>query len=473
MTYSKVTSELVRELARICGERNVVIEDTDALENYASDEAGRYYSHMPDLVVKPSSTEEISGIMKVAHREKIPVTVRGAGSGLAGGAIPIHGGIVLSTERFDRVLEIDKENLAAVVEPGVITNDLCKMLEQEGLYYAGYPMSVETSTIGGNVACNAGGGTVIRYGNTGHHVLGLEVVLANGEVLTLGGKRRKDTNGYNLVQLMVGSEGTLAIITKITLALLPQPGVRVSLLAAFPDIATAIGAVPSIITASKSMPISLELMDKITVELISKYLNDTLPAQDVANAYLITQVEGRTTEDAEGLYELVAEACLEADALDVFVMDSRAKNERIWKFRMNTLEAYKSHDPYVGGEEVVVPTSEIPRITEKILQVAGKYNAMIAVAGHVGDGNLHMGVFKPGHVSVNDWPALMDRIMVEIYEEAKEVGGAVSGEHGVGFVKLPFQRVLKSPAEFRLMRGIKEAFDPHFILNPGKVFCDV
>ncbi len=470
LNYNKVSLNIVNEIREIAGYNNVIFEDKEKLENYACDESGEFYFHMPEVVVKVKSAQEISKIMQLANRENIPITPRGAGSGIAGSAVPLYGGIVISLENMNKIIEIDNINMLVVSESGVITNDICKAVADKGLFYAGYPMSVESSFIGGNVATNAGGGTVIKYGNTGHHVLGLEVVLPTGEILELGGKRRKDTNGYNLVQFIVQSEGTLGIITKVILNLLPLPGKRVNLLVAFPKIETAVIAVPNIITKAKTLPVSVELMDKLTVEITSKYLNTKLPAQDTAGSYLLLQMEALTEEDVEMLYETVGEICLDGGAIEVFVLDTPSKSENIWKFRMNVLEAFKSVNPYVAGEEVVVPISKISQMCNKISEIAKKYKITCPICGHVGDGNLHMGVMKPSNVDPKEWPKIIDKIMVDVYIEAKKMGGSVSGEHAIGISKKKFLALVKNKEELDLMRRIKEAFDPKFILNPGKIF---
>ncbi|NPV71698.1 MAG: FAD-binding protein [Firmicutes bacterium] len=468
--YAKVTGTVVSELRRICGDRNVIFGDEQGLVPYASDESGKEYFAMPEVVVKPQDAQEVAAVLRLANEELVPVTPRGAGSGLAGGAIPLYGGIVLSTERMQRVLEIDSANMVAVVEPGVITNDLCKMVTEKDLYYAGYPMSLETSTIGGNVACNAGGGTVIKYGNTGHHVLGLEIALPSGEVLDLGGKRRKDANGYNLVQTVVGSEGTLAVITRVILNLLPAPGPRASLLAAFSTVGDAASSVSQIITALRNLPVSIEFMDRATVDAVSRFLNDRLPSQDETEAYLLVQVEGATEAEMESMYETAGETAFNAQAIEVFIMDDRPKVERVWKFRQSALEGLRAIDPTLHSEEVVVPTSFVPQVCGNIRKICAREKVVCGVHGHIGDGNLHLGIIRPEHLSPEQWKEKRRAIMAEIYESTKEYGGAISGEHGVGFVRLEFEKMMKKPAEFDLMRRLKAAFDPNGILNPGKVF---
>ncbi len=468
--YNHVDEKLVKELKKIVGERGVIYDDREQLSLYAKDEAGgEYYAHMPDAVVRPTTKEEILSIVKLANNYGIPITPRGAGSGLSGGAVPIYGGIVLSLERMNSIIEIDKENMVALVEPGVVTNDLCKVVAEEGLYYAGYPMSVETSFIGGNVATNAGGSKVIKYGNTGHHVLGIETVLGYGDIVEFGGKRRKDSSGYNFINLMVGSEGTLGIFTKIYLNIVPLPGKTVDLLIPFKEIDDAISNVALTIKESSVLPTAVEFIDKVSVELGSKYNNTTLPFQDEAKAYLIVQFEGRTKKELEEIYEKAGEVNLKNGALDVFIADNRTFSEKIWRIRRNWLEGLKAFDPYVPTGDIVVPTSKIPDIMDFIEETSKKYNVTIPVAGHAADGNLHPAPMKPEDVSPKEWMELSEKLLKEIALKAAELGGAVSGEHGIGFIKKGLLPITKKK-EFELMKVIKKEFDPNNIMNPGKLF---
>jgi glycolate oxidase len=468
--YNKVTESLVKELRRIAGDKAVIYEDKEALESYSADESGgKYYAHMPDVVVKPENSEQIAKIVNLANKEHIPITPRGAGSGLAGGAVPLYGGIVISLERMNRLLEIDKANLVAVAEPGVVTNDLCKKVADYGLYYAGYPMSVETSFIGGNVATNAGGSKVIKYGNTGHHVLGIEAVLPNGEIVQFGGKRRKDSSGYEFVKFLVGSEGTLAVFTKIFLNLIPLPGKTVDLLVPFASIEDAIKNVSLAITESKVLPTAVEFIDKLSVQLGVKYNNTSLPFQDEAEAFLILQFEGRTKEELEDIYEKAGEVLLANSALDVFVADNRSTSEKIWKVRRNWLEAIKAADPYVPTGDVVVPTSEIPELMDYIQQTSKEYKVKIPVAGHAADGNLHPAPMKPEGMEPEEWKDYSEEILDKIAIKAGELGGAVSGEHGIGFIKKKVLAETKKE-EVKAMKEVKKLFDPNNIMNPGKLF---
>ncbi len=468
--YGQVDDGLVNELRKISGTRAVIYEDKEQLSVYARDEAGgEYYAHMPDVVVKPASSEEVLSIIKLANKYGIPITPRGAGSGLSGAAVPIYGGIVISLERMNRIIEIDKINMVGVAEPGVVTNDLCKRVAEEGLYYAGYPMSVETSFIGGNVATNAGGSKVIKYGNTGHHVLGIETVLGYGEIVEFGGKRRKDSSGYNFINLMVGSEGTLGIFTKIYLNLIPLPGKTVDLLIPFKNLDEAIANVAITIKESSVLPTAVEFIDKISVELGSKYNNITLPYQKEASAYLIVQFEGRTKNELEEIYEKAGKVSLENGALDVFIADNRTFSEKIWRIRRNWLEGIKAFDPYVPTGDVVVPTSKIPEIMEFIRKTSEKYDVTIPVAGHAADGNLHPAPMKPKHIPPEEWGEMSEEILKEIAIAAAKLGGAISGEHGIGFTKKDLLPITKKK-EFKLMKMIKREFDPNEIMNPGKIF---
>ena len=467
--YGKITPEILREIQEAAGAKNVVAGDPEALESYASDEAGIMFTSMPDAVVKAESAEQVAAVMKVASKYKIPVTPRGAGSGLAGAAVPLCGGIVLSLEKMNRILEIDPVNRVAVVEPGVVTNELCKAVAEEGFLYAGYPMSTETSFIGGNVATNAGGGKVIRYGNTRRHVLGLEVVLPTGTVLNLGGRIRKDTWGYSLMQLMVGSEGTLGIITRVIVNLEPKPGKTVNLLVAFPDLDSAVDSVAKVVRTGISV-ISCELMDKLSVNIAASHVNTVLPYQDRADAFLLIQIEGDSDERLEEGYEKVGTLCLENGALEVFVAESRTESGMIWNIRQNLAEAMRAHDPYCSlSGDMVVPLSTVPEMVEEIRKAGKERGIAVGILGHIADGNLHPIIFKPAGMEPMEWAEYAEAFYDDLTSVAIRLGGVGSGEHGIGYVKMPIFLHSKPAEEIEIMRGIKRSFDPDGILNPGKL----
>ena len=467
--YGKVTPEIVAELRGAAGARNVVTDDRDTMENYSYDEAGQLFGHMPDVVVRVDNTEQVSAVMKIASKYKIPVTPRGAGSGLAGSAVPVHGGIVLSLEKMNRILEIDPVNRVAVVEPGVVTNELCKAVAEKGFLYAGYPMSTETSFIGGNVATNAGGGKVIRYGSTRRHVMGLEVVLASGTVLNMGGKIRKDTWGYNLVQLMAGSEGTLGIMTKIIVNLEPKPGKVVNLLTAFGTLDEAVDCVAKVIRSGVPI-ISCEILDRLSTAITCRYLNTSLPYQDKAAAYLIIQIEGDTDERLEDSYEKVGKILMDGGALEVFVAESRTESAAIWNVRQNLAEGARNYDPYASlSGDLVVPLSAVPEMVAESQAAAKRRGIEMGLLGHIADGNLHPIIFKPKDMEPHHWAEFAEEYFEELVGVAVRLGGVGSGEHGVGFVKMPIFLGTKSEEELAILRGIKASFDPDNIMNPGKV----
>ena len=469
--YNKVTSKIVEKIKKILKNENLLIyQDEENLKSYSNDESGgEYYAHMPELVIKPETKEQISEIVKLCNEENIPITPRGAGSGLAGANIPIYGGIVISLERLNKIIEIDTKNLVAVVEPGVVTNDLCRIVSEKGLYYAGYPMSVETSFIGGNVATNAGGSKVIKYGNTGHHILGLEVVMPDGEIIEYGGKRRKDSSGYNLLHLFIGSEGTLGIFTKIYVNLIPQPGKVVDLLVPFESIEKAIENVAPLMRETKVLPSAIEFIDKESIKYTSKYTGMKLPYQDEVESYLIIQYEGNNLREIEDIYEKSGLTLQKNGAKDVFIADNRTNSEKIWRMRRNWLESLKAVDTYVPTGDVVVPTSKIPEIMGYINEVSKEYKVDIPVAGHAGDGNLHPAPLKPDKISPGEWKDVSEEILGKIAIKAAEMGGAISGEHGIGFIKKELLKQTKEK-EYTRMKEIKKILDPNNIMNPGKLF---
>jgi len=468
--FNKVTDVLIKELRKIVGEKAVIYEDKEALEDYAIDElVGDCYFHMPEVVLKPKNKKEISKIVKLANKENISITPRGAGSGLSGGAIPLYGGIVISLEKMNKILEIDTKSLVAVVEPGVITNDLCTAVSMEKLYYPGYPMSVETSFIGGNVATNAGGSKVIKYGNTGNHILGIEAVLPSGEIIQFGGKRRKDSSGYNFVKFLVGSEGTLAIFTKIFVNLIPLPGKTVDLLIPFEKLESVITSISLMITESGVLPTAIEYINKDSIELGVKYNNINLPFQKRAEAFLIVQFEGKNKEELENIYEKAGSIAMKNGALDVFVADNRTASENIWKIRKTNLEAIQAVDPYVPTGDIVVPTSAIGEMMEEIQNISTEYKVKIPIVGHAGDGNFHPAPMKPKDMEIEEGRKLVEAILDRIALKAVELGGAVSGEHGIGFIKKKILSETKKK-EIKLMKQIKDLWDPKNIMNPGKIF---
>lgn len=469
MKYNQVSSRIIKDLAEIVGDK-FVITDAEKLEQYSHDEvAEKEYSHAPDVVVRPRTAEEISKIVKLANRELIPITPRGAGSGLSGGAVPVYGGILLLMDRMNSIIEIDEANMMVVVEPGVVTNDINEAVASKGLFYAGYPMSVETCFIGGNVAENAGGGKAIKYGVTERYVMGLEVVTPTGEIINMGGKRVKDVTGYNLKQLMVGSEGTLGIITKIILKLLPLPKAKVDLLVLFPDVRSAISAVPKIMTKGGVIPTAVEFMDQLSFRTSCEYLNEHLPYHS-AGAMLLIEVDGSDEEIVQREYDAVGELCFESGAIEVYVADNYTTQERVWNVRRNIAEAFKVVSPHQSLEDVVVPIASIPDLIPRLERISEKYGFQIPCYGHAGDGNLHATVVKPPEESMDIWKAKLPECLKELYLAVKELGGTISGEHGIGSKRKNFMNIVASDAELDFMRRIKLAVDPNNILNPGKIF---
>ena len=469
-TYNPITADIVQTLRQISGERCVIYDDPEQLERYGHDEiSGSQYAHLPEVVVKPGSAEEISAIMKLANQEQIPVTPRGAGSGLSGGAVPIYGGILLSIERLNKVVELDKANMTITVEAGVITSQINELLEEHNLFYAGYPMSLETCYIGGNVAENAGGGKAIKYGVTDRYVQGLEVVLPSGEIVQLGGKRVKDVTGYNLLHLMVGSEGTLGIFTKITLKLLPLPKAKVDLLVLFKSVDEAMDMVPVIMTDTGIIPTAIEFMDKLSVQTTCRYLNEHLPYEK-AGAMLLIEVDGTDEEQVELQYEAIGEACLQQGAIEVYVADNYTTQERVWNVRRNIAEAFKVDCPEQSLEDIVVPFAQIPQLIRDIERLSEKYGVQIPTYGHAGDGNLHSTPFKPAGMPMDRWNAMLPELLAELYECTARLGGTISGEHGIGSKRKKFMPLVMQPELIDLQKRLKLTFDPNNILNPGKMF---
>ena len=467
--YNRVTDKIIEELRRIVGPAYVIYEQPERLEPYSHDEVVEpKYAHMPECVVRPQSAEEIAAVLKLANRELIPVTPRGAGSGLSGGAVPIHGGIVLLLDRMNRILEIDRDNMMIVVEPGVVTNEISNAVREYGLFYAGYPMSLETCFIGGNVAENAGGAKAVKYGVTGRYVTGLEMVSAAGEIVQLGGKLVKDVTGYDLIQLMVGSEGTLGVFTKIILKLMPLPKASADLLVLFPTTEEAIAAVPRLMTKSGITPTTIEFMDRISLQTTCKFLNETLPCEQ-AGAVLLISVDGPNAAQVEREYEAIGQLLQAAGAFEVYVADNPITSQRIWRVRSNTGEAFAVVSVHQSNEDLVVPIAAIPALVAGMEALAAKYDVLIPCYGHAGDGNVHTRVVKNPSWTLKQWNAVQARLLRELYELTARLGGRISGEHGIGHKRKKYLPMFLSKDHINLMRRLKLALDPNNILNPGKI----
>ncbi len=465
--YRPVTAEIVRKLEDIVGAGGIVT-DVEKLEVYSHDETSESeYVKMPEIVVKPRDASEVSEILKLANAEMIPVTPRGAGTGLSAGCVPVCGGIVMSMERMSDIIELDPKNLFIVVEPGVTTGEIQRRAREEGLLYAGDPCSAESSQIGGNLAENAGGNKAVKYGTTSRHVYGLEVVLPTGEIMTLGGKCVKDVTGYDLMSLMVGSEGTLGVITRAWLKLLPLPRFSVALLVPFQSMQRGIEVVPEIMTSGGIMPTSVEFMDNMCIEAAESYLNSSLPYND-AEAYIIIELEGNSESQVESEYEFIGKLCLERGAQEVFVADNLSTQDRIWKARKCIAEALRVVSPVYSMEDITVPVSEIPGLLLAIAEISARHDTAIPCFGHAGDGNVHATLLR-GDMDDRTWQEKRDCVLEELYAAAYDRGGNLSGEHGIGAKRIAAWERFADPAVIKTIRSIKTALDPNLILNPGKI----
>jgi glycolate oxidase len=465
--FNRLTTQLLKELTDIVGS-HCINTDEERLEVYSHDEVkGEKYKHMPEAVVFAESTEQISKVMAFANQHLIPVTPRGAGTGLSGGAVPIKGGIVLSLERMNRIVELDEETLTITVEPGVITDEIQKMAAASGLLYAGDPCSSDASFIGGNLAENAGGNKVVKYGPTGDHVMGIEVVLPDGTVDFFGGKLVKNVTGYDFINLMVGSEGTLGIITKIILKLIPLPEFTVDLLVPFKTVEEAIAFVPKIMIEAHTIPASLEFMDNASLRLAERFLNNELPYSDSA-AHLIIGIEGNGREQVADEYEKIGQMCFKYGAQEVFVADNRNTREKIWKARKSIAEAISAFYPDFCMEDVVVPINKIPQLMSFVNELSQREHIETVNFGHAGDGNMHV-TFLSAEKTGKVWNDKVEANLKQLYKRVLELGGTLSGEHGIGIKRMPYLPMALSQSQISLIKRVKRAFDPNDILNPGKI----
>jgi glycolate oxidase len=463
--YNQVTDAIISELSQIVGSENILIRP-DAMEPYSHDHVTGLRAD-PEVVVKVCSAAEVAQIFRLAQREKIPVTPRGAGYGLSGGAVPVVGGIVLSLERMTRILEIDRENLMVTVEPGVITGDLHRAVEAVGLFYPPDPASLDSCTIGGNIAEGAGGPRAVKYGVTADYVCGLEAVLPSGETITCGGKLVKNVTGYNMVQLLTGSEGTLAVVTRIILRLIPLPKHRIDLFVPYADFESAAQTVSAII-AEGIVPTAMEFMEQDSLLAVERLLGRQMPFRTAA-AFLLFQLDSNHPEALQAEFETVGELCLQHGAQDVLVAKDSATRDRLWESRRKIIDALTNESPINHMEDVVVPRSQIPALLKGIHQIADTHQVRIISFGHAGDGNVHVNVLKDD-LPAGDWGRLVPQVAEAIYRLTLSLGGMITGEHGIGVTRRPYLTLALGEAQVEVMRRIKTAFDPNGILNPGKIF---
>jgi glycolate oxidase len=462
--YPKVTPQTIEELAAIVGQDGVSTAKHD-LEDHAHDEMPVAEPHPPEVVVKPADTQSVARLLKYANDNRIPVTPRGAGTGLSGGCVPLHGGIVLSLERLNRVLEIDADNFAAVAEAGATLSDICKEAERQGLYYPLYPGEM-TATIGGNVATNAGGMNAIRYGVTRQNVLGLEAVLPAGEVVQTGGRFVKCSTGYDLTQLIIGSEGTLAVVTGVILKLILKPAKRESLFAPFNDLQDAVDAVPDILRLHK-VPTGIEFMERDIIEIVEIYMGKEIPHHRY-DAFLMVTAEGDSESEIYDYFREVEAICRRHGAVEAVVPGGQRARKRLLEAREKFYHALKRYAP-MEVIDTVVPRSEIARFVKRVKEISAEHGIPVIVYGHAGDGNVHLHPVCRD-VDRGEWERRLSPLMSDIYRAAASLGGAVSGEHGIGFSKKAYFMQHADPSIIEAMRGVKRAFDPNDILNPGKLF---
>ncbi|MBQ8092277.1 MAG: FAD-binding protein [Clostridia bacterium] len=435
------------------------------LADYDHDEMTEYGHFMPEAVLQAENADEISKVLAYCNTHRIAVTPRGAGTGLCGGCVAIHGGIVLSTERMKRVLEVDTENMTATVEPGVLLMEFPNSLEGTGLFYPPDP-GEKTATMGGNAMTNAGGMRAVRYGVTRDYILGMQVVLADGSILEIGGKNVKTSSGYSLLQLMIGSEGTLGICTRLTVKLVPAPAVTCSLLIPFPDLDSCIGAVPHVLRLGVN-PTAVEFMEREVIGCAETYLGKAFP-DTASDAYLLIRLDRTRADELTPAIDALTDLLLSLGAKDVLMADTEERLSSLWDARGAFLEAIKGSTSTMDECDVVVPRKLIPLFVRKMREIGERECIRIRVFGHAGDGNLHIYVCRDD-LPEDEWKAKIARVMDTLYQEAKELGGNVSGEHGIGHAKRPYLLNSVGDRQMDLMRGIKAAFDPNGILNPGKV----
>ena len=464
MKYKKINVDDINYLTSVVGEDRIFVGEENIHNDYSGDELAGIERY-PEALIYVKSTEEISKVLKYANENHIPVTTRGQGTGLVGGSVALCGGIMLSTEKMNQILELDEENLTVTVEPGVLLMDLTAFVESHDLFYPPDP-GEKSASIGGNISTNAGGMRAVKYGVTRDFVRGMEFVLPDGQVMNFGGKIVKNSSGYSLKDLVIGSEGTLGVVSKLTLKLLPLPKNKLSLLIPFKDLLTAIQTVPEIIK-SKNIPTAIEFMQGEVILAAEEFLGKKFP-DNSSDAYLLLQFDGNSKEELEAAYEKVADICLDCGALDVLIADTDERHDSIWSARGAFLEAIKASTTHMDECDVVVPRNKVADFVIYTHKLQEEHNMRISSFGHAGDGNLHIYLLKD-EMDEKTWNKKAGEVFEKMYNKAFEMGGAVSGEHGIGFAKIPYLEEEFGEDGMELFRRIKLAFDPNEIMNPGKL----
>lgn len=458
--YKDLTNRDLDEFKKIVGE--LYVDDT-AIENYASD-ATEQLKFFPDVVLKPSTAKEVSQIVKYCNENSLPITPRGAGTGLSGGALPIKGGVVISLERMNKILSIDEKNFQVKLEAGVINYDLQLALSEINLFYPPDPSSWQSSFIGGNIMTNAGGARAVKYGVTSAYVLNLEMVLPNGEIIWTGANTLKNSTGINLTQLFVGSEGTLGIVTKAILKVLPKPQNEVTLLVPFMKIEEACDAVAALFNAGVQ-PSSLEFMERRAIDAVLEFLGETnVPVEDEVEAHLLVSLD----ENIENELENCLKVLRAFEVGEILFAETESEKERLWKIRRR-LSTIVKQNGYTIEEDTVVPRAHLAKLVKSMHQLADERGFKVVCYGHAGDGNLHIRINHPKHKNSYNIPEIQS-ILKELFKIVRDLGGTISGEHGIGLVQRPYLSIVFCKSNLELQKSIKKAVDPNNIMNPGKLY---
>lgn len=463
--YNKVTSIIFKELEQIVG-KDYLSSDREQLEKYGQDETEDFL-FFAEVVVKPQNTEQVAAVARLCHTQKIPLTTRGAGTGLSGGALPVKGGVVLSTERLNKILHIDERNLQATVEPGVINYIFQEEVKKLGLFYPPDPASWGSCSLGGNIAHSSGGPKAVKYGTTRDYVLNLEVVLPTGDVIWTGANTLKYSTGYNLTHLLVGSEGTLGIVTKIVFRLIPLPKHDLLMLVPFRSAEDACKAVAEVFREG-IVPSAMEFMERDAIDWSIRYSGEVnFEIKPEWQALLLVEVDGNNTDVLMGDCEVIGQVMQRNNSDEILFAESAEQKNALWKIRRKVGEAVKSNSVY-KEEDTVVPRAELPVLLKGVKNIGAKYGFKSVCYGHAGDGNLHVNIIK-GDLSDEVWEKDLPKGITEIFELCKQLGGTISGEHGIGLVQKPYMPIVFKQHHLTLMKEIKKVFDPNMILNPGKI----